>query len=80
MTVRGTFRHDRETLVDALTDLGPGAWVLTPLETSDGVILVTSDLAPPLHNELRRLNVPMVMVDPAGVPSLDVPTIGATNW
>jgi LacI family transcriptional regulator len=48
--------------------------------TTDGVILVTSDLAPPLHTELRRLNVPMVMVDPAGVPALDVPTIGATNW
>ena len=47
---------------------------------SDGVILVTSDLAPGLHAELKRLNVPVVVVDPAGVPSLDVPTIGATNW
>lgn len=47
---------------------------------SDGVILVLSDLAPPLHAELRRLNVPVVVVDPAGVPSLDVPTIGAGNW
>lgn len=47
---------------------------------TDGVILVSSDLAPPVHAELRRLNVPMVLVDPAGVPSLDIPTIGATNW
>ena len=47
---------------------------------SDGVILVTSDLAPNLHAELRRLHVPTVVVDPAGVPPLDVPTIGATNW
>lgn len=47
---------------------------------SDGVILVLSDLAPPLHAELRRLNVPVVVVDPAGVPSLDVPTVGAANW
>ncbi|MDG4831202.1 LacI family DNA-binding transcriptional regulator [Solwaraspora sp. WMMD1047] len=47
---------------------------------TDGVILVASDLAPPVHAELRRLNVPMVLVDPAGVPSLDIPTIGATNW
>ncbi|MGW4460625.1 LacI family DNA-binding transcriptional regulator [Micromonospora sp. NBC_01796] len=47
---------------------------------TDGVILVTSDLAPPVHAELRRLNVPMVLVDPAGVPTLDIPTIGATNW
>jgi LacI family transcriptional regulator len=47
---------------------------------TDGVILVTSDLEPPLHAELRRLKVPTVVVDPAGVPAMDVPTIGATNW
>jgi LacI family transcriptional regulator len=47
---------------------------------SDGVILVTSELEPSFQAELRRLAVPMVVVDPAGVPPLDVPTIGATNW
>jgi LacI family transcriptional regulator len=47
---------------------------------SDGVILVLSVLEPVLHEELRRLNVPIVVVDPAGSPALDVPTIGATNW
>ncbi|NJC82708.1 LacI family DNA-binding transcriptional regulator [Planosporangium mesophilum] len=47
---------------------------------TDGVILVASDLAPSIPAELRRLHVPMVLVDPAGVPTLDVPTIGATNW
>jgi LacI family transcriptional regulator len=47
---------------------------------SDGVILVLSNLQPTHQAELRRLNVPMVVVDPAGVPTLDVPTIGATNW
>lgn len=47
---------------------------------TDGVILVLSDLQAPVRAELRRLNVPVVVVDPAGVPSMDVPTIGATNW
>ncbi|WP_346622861.1 LacI family DNA-binding transcriptional regulator [Blastococcus montanus] len=47
---------------------------------SDGAILVTSDLDPDLHSELRSLHVPAVVVDPAGVPGLDVPTIGVTNW
>ena len=47
---------------------------------SDGVILVTTALDPDLHAELRALHVPAVVVDPAGVPDLDVPTIGATNW
>lgn len=50
------------------------------VRATDGVIFVTSDLTPPLHTELTRLNIPMVLVDPAGVPAIDVPTIGATNW
>ncbi|WP_223263296.1 LacI family DNA-binding transcriptional regulator [Arthrobacter sp. NamB2] len=48
--------------------------------TSDGAILVTTDLDSFLHAELQRLHLPVVVVDPAGVPDLEVPTIGATNW
>lgn len=47
---------------------------------SDGAVLVTTDLDSALHSELRRLHVPAVVIDPAGVPDLDTPTIGATNW
>ncbi|WP_250008098.1 LacI family DNA-binding transcriptional regulator [Actinoplanes sp. M2I2] len=47
---------------------------------SDGVILVISDGAGPVYTELHRLNVPMVIIDPAGGAASDVPTIGATNW
>ncbi|GIG02366.1 LacI family transcriptional regulator [Catellatospora citrea] len=47
---------------------------------TEGVIFVTSTLEPPLQAELRRLNIPVVIVDPAGVPPMDAPTIGATNW
>jgi LacI family transcriptional regulator len=47
---------------------------------SDGAILVSSQLDPALGAELQRLHVPAVLIDPAGVPALDVPTIGATNW
>ncbi|MET9165579.1 LacI family DNA-binding transcriptional regulator [Streptomyces cellulosae] len=46
---------------------------------SDGVILVTSALSS-VHEELRVLGVPLVVVDPDGSPGLDVPTIGAANW
>ncbi|WP_053674139.1 LacI family DNA-binding transcriptional regulator [Streptomyces sp. NRRL B-1140] len=46
---------------------------------SDGVVLVTSALEPTLHEELRILGVPLVVVDPAGSPALDAPTIGAAN-
>ena len=47
---------------------------------TDAVILVMTDLDSELGTELTRLHVPAVVIDPAGVPALDVPTIGATNW
>lgn len=47
---------------------------------TDGVILVTSALTPQFQTELRRFDVPTVVVDPAGGPPVDIPTIGATNW
>ena len=47
---------------------------------SDGVIFVTSDVTGPVHTELQRLSIPVVVVDPAGGAVADVPTIGATNW
>ncbi|CAM5229081.1 LacI family transcriptional regulator [Streptomyces spiroverticillatus] len=47
---------------------------------SDGVILVTSALEPGLLEELRLLGVPLVVIDPAGAPATEAPTVGATNW
>jgi surfeit locus 1 family protein len=52
--VRGVFRHERETLVDALTSAGPGAWVLTPLETDDGTILVNRGFVPPERRDASQ--------------------------
>lgn len=44
----GTFLHDRETLVQAVTDLGSGFWVLTPLRMADGsTVLVNRGFVPP---------------------------------
>jgi surfeit locus 1 family protein len=40
VTVSGRFLHDRETLVQAVTEEGPGYWVLTPLERSDGTLVL----------------------------------------
>ncbi|MGE8367708.1 MULTISPECIES: SURF1 family protein [Cupriavidus] len=46
--VTGTFLHDRETLVQAVTELGGGFWVLTPLRAADGsVVLVNRGFVPP---------------------------------
>nr|WP_148309259.1 SURF1 family protein [Sphingopyxis fribergensis] len=46
VTATGSFRHDRETLVQAVTDRGPGFWVLTPLETPGFTLLVNRGFVP----------------------------------
>nr|WP_249137967.1 SURF1 family protein [Bradyrhizobium canariense] len=38
--VTGRFLHDRETLVQAVTELGPGYWVMTPLKRDDGTLVL----------------------------------------
>lgn len=45
-----------------------------------GVILVFSELAPELREQLRSRAIPFVIVDPAGDPSPDVPSVGSANW
>jgi surfeit locus 1 family protein len=48
----GAFLNDSETLVQALTDLGAGFWVLTPLRLADGtVVLVNRGFVPPEQRE-----------------------------
>ncbi|WP_298874012.1 SURF1 family protein [uncultured Bradyrhizobium sp.] len=45
--VSGRFLHDRETLVQAVTEEGPGYWVLTPLLRADGTtILINRGFVP----------------------------------
>lgn len=43
----GRYRHDRETLVQAVTDRGAGFWVLTPLDTGTFTVLVNRGFVPP---------------------------------
>lgn len=44
--VSGVYLHDRETLVQAVTEAGPGWWVMTPLRTDEGVVLVNRGFVP----------------------------------
>ena len=46
VTVAGVYLHDRETLVQAVTEAGPGWWVMTPLRTDRGVVLVNRGFVP----------------------------------
>ncbi|WP_411675561.1 SURF1 family protein [Caulobacter segnis] len=46
----GVFDHDAETLVQAVTERGPGFWVLTPLRTDRGfTVLVNRGFVPTEH-------------------------------
>jgi surfeit locus 1 family protein len=44
--VHGVLLNDRETLVQAVTDLGPGWWVMTPLRSDTGVFLINRGFVP----------------------------------
>ncbi|MFD7943035.1 substrate-binding domain-containing protein, partial [Streptomyces sp. NPDC059744] len=45
-----------------------------------GVILVLSDLTAAQRAQLTSRNIPFAVVDPAGDPGDDVPSVGTTNW
>jgi len=48
VTVTGRFLNDRETFTQAVTEAGGGYWVLTPLQTTDGtIVLVNRGFVPP---------------------------------
>ncbi|TBN55456.1 LacI family transcriptional regulator [Glaciihabitans arcticus] len=45
-----------------------------------GVVLVFSDLAEEAKAQLRSRAIPFVIIDPAGDPAPDVPSVGSANW
>lgn len=46
VVVNGQFRHDLTLKVKAVTGLGPGDWIMTPLATEDGIIWINRGYAP----------------------------------
>ncbi|NBE79908.1 LacI family DNA-binding transcriptional regulator [Micromonospora rubida] len=46
----------------------------------DGVLLVLSDISAGQRGQLDELGIPVVIIDPAGQPEADIPSVGATNW
>jgi surfeit locus 1 family protein len=79
VTVTGRFLHDRETLVQAVTDEGGGFWVLTPLETADGVVvLINRGFVPPERRDeaTRRDGDTATMVSITGLLRLTEPKGG----
>ncbi len=79
VTVSGQFLHDRETLVQAVTEEGPGFWVLTPLQMADGaVVLINRGFVPPERRDpaSRRDGNPTAPVAITGLLRLTEPKGG----
>lgn len=79
VSVSGRFLHDRETLVQAVTEEGPGYWVLTPLERSDGTaILINRGFVPSERRDAstRRDGNPQGAVEITGLLRMTEPKGG----
>ena len=76
VAVTGTFQNDRETPVQAVTELGPGFWLLTPLRQADGRnVLVNRGFVPPAARDpaLRGAPAPTGPVTVTGLLRLTEP-------
>lgn len=57
------------------------AWVEGVLRRQPiGIILVAAQLSEKVKARLRSRNIPIVMIDPYGVPATDAPSIGSADW
>lgn len=56
--VIGVLLNDRETLVQALPERGAGWWVMTPMNTGQGVVLINRGFVPPERRALATRTAP----------------------
>jgi len=79
IAVHGTFLNADETLVQAVTNEGPGFWVLTPLRMADGTtVLVNRGFVPPDRRDpaTRRDGEPQGPVSVTGLLRITEPKGG----
>jgi surfeit locus 1 family protein len=69
---KGTFAHDLSLRVKAVTELGPGYWIMTPLRTSDTVIWINRGFVP---NAIEQdvWSTPQQPIEVIGLVRLDQP-------
>ncbi|MFC9324917.1 LacI family DNA-binding transcriptional regulator [Kitasatospora sp. NPDC057015] len=69
-------------LTESGTRHSPGAdWIEGVLRRRPlGVVLVFSTLPAEFKQQLRSRAIPFVIIDPAGDPEPDVPSVGSANW
>ena len=82
VTVTGTFLDESQTLVQAVTELGAGYWVLTPLRTADGsVVLVNRGFMPADDRDrvARAAIGPTALRHPADTPPASTTVAASTT-
>jgi LacI family xylobiose transport system transcriptional regulator len=69
-------------LTESGTRHAPGPeWMEAMLQRRPlGVVLVFSTLPSEVKQQLRARSIPFVIIDPAGDPDPDVPSVGSANW
>ncbi|MFI6938958.1 LacI family DNA-binding transcriptional regulator [Streptomyces sp. NPDC050418] len=69
-------------LTESGTRHAPGPeWIEGVLQRRPmGVVLVFSALPAAVKEQLRARSIPFVIIDPAGDPDPDVPSVGSANW
>lgn len=72
--VSGTYRPSADTYVQAVTDLGPGFWVLTPLVSDEGfTLLVSRGFVPPPERDTPAVAPPSGRVAVSGLLRISEP-------
>lgn len=75
--VTGTFLNDSETFVQAVTDLGAGFWVVTPLKAAHGtIVLVNRGFVPAERRGPSQHSQPSGMVSVTGLLRITEPKGG----
>jgi surfeit locus 1 family protein len=76
--LRGTLLNDKETAVQAVTERGPGWWVMTPLRTATGVVLINRGFVPADRRDpaSRRAGSPIGEVTVTGLLRMTQPRGG----
>jgi surfeit locus 1 family protein len=77
VSVSGTLLNDRETFVQAVTELGPGFWVMTPLRRNDGTIfMINRGFVPGDRRDGAKHSLPTGEVTITGLVRLSEPKGG----
>ncbi len=73
---------DIDVVIGPALGNAPGAdWVRRIVAAArEGVIVVTSNLSDDHWQRLSDAKTPVVVIDPIGVPGVEVPSVGAMNW